>query len=319
MKTAKLVVIGAGPAGIAVGVEAARAGLDKVVILEKAAHPCDTIVNLYRRGKRVDAVYRQVALAPRGVLNFTEHSRESFLAWVDEVIAEYHLDIRYGREVFELERQDGRFLVRGGEVEIIAWVVVVAIGVFGKPVKPSYAIPAEVKTRVHFSLSEPPPSGRRLLVVGGGDSAAEAACFLSRDNKVTLSYRRREFFRINAPNLCTLNRCCTFDNLVTELGVDITGLAADGERIEVSYADGRKISYDEVFYFLGGSTPRAFLEKAGIAYSGNRPAVDAHGESNVPGLFLAGDLVAAKGAIMAAFNSGAAIIARLRETSPEIF
>jgi thioredoxin reductase len=40
-------------------------------------------------------------------------------------------------------------------------------------------------------------------VVGGGDSTAEAACFLSRDNKVTPSYRRREFFRINEPNLCT--------------------------------------------------------------------------------------------------------------------
>src|SRR5690554_4977554 len=66
MESAEIVVIGAGPAGIAVGVEGARAGIERIVILEKAVHPCDTIVSLYREGKRVDAVYRNVSVAPQG-------------------------------------------------------------------------------------------------------------------------------------------------------------------------------------------------------------------------------------------------------------
>jgi len=320
METAKLAIIGAGPAGIAIGVEAARAGVGKVVILEKTSHPCDTIATLYHPGKRVDAIYRKVALAPAGALGFSEHSRESFLAWMEEVIAEYHLDIRYNCEVIALEKHDGTFTLRcGGETEIEAEIAAVAIGIFGKPVKPSYPIPTAVRERVHFSLPASPPSGLRVLVVGGGDSAAEAACFLSRSNEVTLSYRRAEFFRINGPNLCTLDRCCTFAHLTTELGIDITGLAPDRERVRVTYTDGRQISYDAIFYFLGGSTPRAFLEKTGVAYTGNRPTVDIHGESNVPKLYLAGDLVAEKGTIMAAFNSAATVVAGIRRRYGELF
>jgi thioredoxin reductase (NADPH) len=315
MESAEIVVIGAGPAGIAVGVEAERAGIDRTVILEKADHPCDTIVSLYREGKRVDAVYRKVSLAPQGVLSFATKTRESFLAWMDEVITTCGLDIRYGHEVVEVRKEMGRFLVQCGNQAVIeAPFAVIAIGIFGKPVKPSYKIPADVRDRVFFSIPEQPPSGKKILVVGGGDSAAEAACFLSRSNRVTLSYRRSEFFRINEPNLCTLNQCCNFENLETRLGIDIAGISADGEQVRVAYGNGEEVSCDAVFYFLGGTTPRAFLQKAGVAYANGRPVVDAFGETSIPGLFLVGDLVAEKGTIMAAFNSAAAVVRRINRS-----
>lgn len=316
MESADIVVIGAGPAGIAVGVEAARAGIGRTVILEKTDHPCDTIVSLYREGKRVDAVYRKVAVVPGGALSFTTKTRESFLAWMDEVIGTNRLHIRYRHEVVEVRRQRGGFqVVCANQAVFAAPFAVIAIGIFGRPVKPSYRIPPEVRDRVFFSIPDPPSSGRNILVVGGGDSAAEAACHLSRDNRVTLSYRRSEFFRINEPNLCSLNQCCNFENLETKLGTDIVGIGPDGNRVRVTYGDGEEISYDAVCYFLGGMTPRAFLEKAGAAYADGRPVVDASGESTVPGLFLAGDLVAEKGTIMAAFNSAAAVVRQIRQAA----
>ncbi|MDW7774517.1 MAG: NAD(P)-binding domain-containing protein [Desulfobulbaceae bacterium] len=314
MESVKLAVIGAGPAGIALGVESARAGIPGVVILEKAGHICDTIASLYRQGKRVDAVYRKVAVEPRGSLSFTTMAKESFLDWMDELTAGHRLDIRHSHEVLEIRKKENGFLILcGNNAAIEADLVVIAIGIFGRPVKPSYKLAAEIKDRIHFSMPEQPPVGKELLVVGGGDSAAEAACYLSRQNHVTLSYRREEFFRINEQNLCTLNQCCNFENLATRLGADITGVAADEKRVSVCYGGKEEVVYDAIFYFLGGSTPRAFLEKAGIAYAGNKPAADQYGESNIPGLFLAGDLVAEKGTIMTAFNSAAAVIARIAE------
>jgi thioredoxin reductase (NADPH) len=312
MESIPIAVIGAGPAGLALGVEARRAGIAGTVIFEKAKHPCNTVVTLYRHGKRVDPVYRKIALTPMGSLSFETRSRESFLLWMDEVVADHHLDIRFSHEVLDLHKQNGRFVITcvNGTARQ-AEIVVIAIGVFDKPTKPSYRIPAEVKNRVFFSLPPEPPASQKVLVVGGGDSAAEAACHLSRRNRVTLSYRRSEFFRINEPNLCTVNECCTFENLETELGVDITGIRPDGEGIAVRYNDGREISYDAIFYFLGGSTPRSFLEKAGVFYTDDRPVADFHGESNIPRLFLAGDLTAEKGSIMWAFNSAAAIVQKI--------
>ncbi len=59
MEKTKIAVIGAGPAGIGVAVEVKEEGLAPAVIVEKTTHACDTIVKLYRAGKRVDAVYRK--------------------------------------------------------------------------------------------------------------------------------------------------------------------------------------------------------------------------------------------------------------------
>jgi len=295
-----------------VGVEAAAANIGVTVILEKADHACDTIVSLYREGKRVDAVYRKVAVAPQGSLSFDTMTRESFLAWMEEVITDYGLDVRYGHEVLEIIKEKNGFRITDSSGSVIeASVVAIAIGIFGKPVKPSYRIPREVRERIFFSIPDMPPAGQNILVVGGGDSAAEAACFLSRENRVTLSYRRKEFFRVNEPNLCTLNQCCNFANLQTKLGVDILGVGQAEKQVKVSFADDREELYDAVFYFLGGITPRAFLEKAGIRYRNNKPVVDKHGETNVPGLFLAGDLVAEKGTIMQAFNSAAIVVKKI--------
>lgn len=101
-------------------------------------------------------------------------------------------------------------------------------------------------------------------------------------------------------------------HLKSRPGTDIAAIAPDGEKIRVGFTDGKKVSYDAIFYFLGGSAPRSFLEKAGVCYSGNRPNVDQYGETDIPGLFPAGDLVADKGTIMAAFNSAAATVEKIR-------
>ena len=58
---------------------------------------------------------------------------------------------------------------------------------------------------------------------------------------------------------------------------------------------------------------RIFLRTLGVEFEGGRPKFDTAGETNVPGLFLIGDLAAGKtgGSIITAFNSAARAIKRI--------
>ncbi len=309
MEQAKIVVVGAGPAGLATAVEAQEAGISPVVILEKKGAACDTIVSLYHEGKRVDPVFKKMKIDPIGKLSFDTETREEFLERMKKVIEDYKLDIRYWNEAQKIIEKDGMFHVYTGDnLQIQAPIVVIAIGVFGKPIKPSYPIPKEIKDKVFFALPKTPITGKKVLVVGGGDTAAETACFLSEHNDTSLSYRRAEFFRLNEINACNVKDCACKGTIKLMMGTDIESLEPQGDKVLVHFKDGKDIAYDAIFYCLGGMTPKTFLEGIGVEFDGKKPKVDEYGETNIPRLFLVGDLAADKGTIMAAFNSGKTVI-----------
>ncbi len=309
MEQTKLVVIGAGPAGIATAVEAKEAKIAPVMVLEKTDHICDTIERLYPAGKRVDPVHLKIKLEPIGKLSFDTESKEAFLNRMKNIVRENGLDIRYKNGVKTIKQSKGNFYIStGGGLEIQASFVVIAIGIFGRPVKPRYPIPKEIKDKVYFSLPKTPLKEKKVLVVGGGNSAAETACLLSKYNDVTLSYRRPEFFRLNEVNLSNINECVHKGTINTMMATDIEGLEAQRDKVMVIFKNGKNIDYDAIFYCLGGMTPKVFLERLGIKVDKNRPVIDEYGESNIPRLFMAGDLAIQKGTIMAAFNSGKKVI-----------
>jgi len=60
---------------------------------------------------------------------------------------------------------------------------------------------------------------------------------------------------------------------------------------------------------LGGATTPGFLQQAGVELEGKNPRVDHRFHTQVPGVFLAGDLVAGgKGSIVKAFNTGRTVV-----------
>jgi len=320
MERVKVLVVGAGPAGIACGVEAKEEGIEPTVILEKTDYICDTIVRLYRPGKRVDAVYRGVDVAPIGKLSFETESKEDFLKRMERIASEYKLDIRFNSEVNWIGKKGEVFEVKvKGEPKFLADFVVVAIGIFGQPKKPDYPIPKEVKDKVFF---EPPslcPASGKVLVVGGGDTAAENAIFVCKNCEVYLSYRRPQFFRINPVNLSLLEEKANEGKIKLMLGTDIEGLSAEGDRVRVHFKDGSSDVFDFVYYCLGGSSPKGFLKYIGVEFDlEGRPKVDEHFETNIPGLFLAGDIAVPKGSIQVAFNTAHVIIKRIKEKMQQI-
>ena len=304
MEKTKVVVVGAGPAGIATAVEAIEAGLNEIVILEKTDHLCDTMVRLYHEGKRVDPFFMKVKVKPIGKLSIDTMSREQFLDFMKEVVEKYRLDIRFRHEVNKIKKKNDYFEIQAGKDAIFeAPIVVVAIGIFGRPVKPSYKIPKAISNKVFFGIPNKPMQNKKILVVGGGNTAAEAACFLCEKNEVFLSYRRPKFFRLNPINLCAIEDRWKQGKIKLMLNTDIQSLEPEDNMVCVHFKDGQKMCFDVIDYCLGGSSPQAFLSSIGVEMEGKKPKVSEDGETNIKGLFLVGDLVVKKGTIMGAFNS----------------
>jgi thioredoxin reductase (NADPH) len=304
MERAELLVVGSGPAGIATSVEAKVAEIRNVIILEKTDHICDTAVRFYPKGKRVDPFFTKIREEPLGTLSFDVESREEFLARMNKVVTDYALDIRFRHDVRRIMKKNDYFEVHAANNNLFeALVCIIAIGVFGSPVKPSYKIPKEVQDKVFFGMSLETPKTKKALVVGGGNTAVETACFLCGGNEVCLSYRRPQFFRPNPMNVCTLEGKCKEGLIELLLNTDIESLEPEGDQVKVNFKDGRRMSFDTIYYCLGGSTPQSFLRSVGVELKDKRAIASQDGETNIKGLFVVGDLVAEKGTIMGAFNS----------------
>ncbi|MDI6713946.1 MAG: NAD(P)-binding domain-containing protein [Thermodesulfovibrio sp.] len=317
MKNLSVGIIGAGPAGIAAAVECKANGISNVVIFEKASKYCSTIRRLYPAGKRVDKNYKGEIFQTEGICTFETEAKEDFLLRMKKYINEYNISIEYNIEINGLEKREDYYILKAGTYLVAqTQAVIIATGVFDKPKKPTYPIPEAIKGRVFFELPKEIPEGEKILIVGGGNTAAELACLLSGKCDVYLSYRRPQFFRINEENLRELEK--RKDMIKFFLGTEIKSLEPSENAVKVLFQDGHIEIFSKIFYCLGGSTPKVFLEKMGIEFNNSTPKLDEFGESNLKKVFLVGDIAVKRGSIMFAFNSAHKAVKRLIEKYPEI-
>jgi thioredoxin reductase (NADPH) len=316
-----LIVVGAGPAGIALACEARAAGVPagRILVLEKAPEHSWIIRKYYPASKPVLANYKGIEARCEGVLCIPDWTREETLTYLDRAIADSGALVRYRDEVFRIAREaDGRLSVESSGGVWRAPVVVIAIGILGRPNKPSYPIPRTIKSRVFFDVTSEEIRGGDVLVVGGGDTAMEYCQFLVQEgNRVTLSYRGETINRPNPINRDSVLALERQGKLRILLASNISALEAAGERLRVHFAEPAldPLDVDRVIYALGGSTPANFLKSVGIEFDGPRPRLTEAFATSVPGLFLAGDLTAGQrgGSIILAFNTAAVAMRRICE------
>lgn len=311
-----LLIVGAGPAGIAAGVEARLAGLERIQLLEKGPKASWSIQKLYAPGKRVDRAYLGQDAPREGAMDIQDCSKDACIALLDQAIKEHRLPVECDAEVWKVTKgEDGIFTaVDAKDRTWRARAVVLAIGVYGRPNKPGYPIPPALKAQVHFDLNQI-PGGTRVLVIGGGNTALEYADFLHREHDTTLAYRGTEFGKANDTNRGIVAKLAAEGSLRVWMGADVEGLAEspEGPKALVRFKAGAPEAedrFDHIVYAIGGSTPEAFLQTAGAQIHGKVPVVDSAYQSTVRGLYLAGDLIAGgKGSIIKAFNSAHRIVA----------
>lgn len=307
----ELIIIGAGPAGLSMAAEAVLAGIpaDKIVILEKSEAHSWSIRKFYPDQKLVTANYKGKAALCKGVMCLSDSSKADTISYLDQAIESYKMNVKYLNTVHKIDRRsDGTFLIETDKGSYEAKICVIAIGMMGKPNKPDYNIPSEVRDFITYDITTKPLRDSDVLVVGGGDSASEYAQYLAQEgNRVSFSYRKDEFSRMNEINQKSLIALFERKIVTPILKSNITELRPLQDRVEVVFAESEygARSYQTVVYALGGSTPKNFLSLLGIAFNGEEPVVQEGFETSIPGLFLIGDLSAGKkgGSIISAFNS----------------
>jgi thioredoxin reductase (NADPH) len=302
-----LAIIGAGPAGIAAAVESYLLGMRNIILLEKDRNHNATIRKYYKDKKRVDKDWKGQKVELDGNIYFMDGTKESTLDFFDEILAHHSVELKTHTEVQKIVKHDDEFevMIAGGSIR--AKYVVVTIGRMGKPNKPDYKIPPSIKKRVNFTLDDC-GTGEKVLIVGGGDSAIEYAVDLCGANEVSICYRRETFRRANPTNQSDIANAIGHGEVTPILGVNIIGLEEDEGRVKVLFSERESEIYDRVIYAIGGTTPSAFLNGSGIEERDGKPVHDEFYQTNIKGLYVAGDITQESGGSIAlGLNHGYAI------------
>jgi thioredoxin reductase (NADPH) len=277
-----LLIVGAGPAGLAAAVYGASEGLDTLVVESTA------LGGQAGSSRRIENYLG----FPAGISGTELTSRA--------VTQARKFDARTATpyRALSLEPGNGRHLVHLEEDrEIAARAVLLATGAQYRRLPVERL--AEFEGLSAFYAAGAPEAqlcaGSRVAVVGGGNSAGQAAVWLARGGAlVTLLHRRADL------------RETMSDYLVRELdryGVvvrDRSEIAAlhgeDGRLAAVTLKGGELLAYSFLFLFLGAQPCTGWLgdtvgrDGDGFILTGASAGADDLLETDVPGVFAAGDV-----------------------------
>jgi thioredoxin reductase/NAD-dependent dihydropyrimidine dehydrogenase PreA subunit len=254
-----LLVIGAGPAGIAASLEAHRLGL-KVRLVEKETSIGGS-VRRYPRGKIVMTTPADLPLYGRVHLRRT--SKAALIELWEDVFARATVDAEFGVNVESVVR-DGDVLVASTSVgAIAARRILLATGRRGKPRR--LEVPGEELGHVHHVLEQPEAhDGQACLVVGGGDVAVEAAIALAErpGTRVTLCHRGDRFERAKPENQERL-AAAEARGLRVLRGAQVERLDAASAEV-VTNGDRERVDATSVFVLIGTELPSNLLSSSGV-------------------------------------------------------
>jgi thioredoxin reductase (NADPH) len=296
----ELLIVGAGPAGLATAIAASQAGLDYELV-EKGA-----LVNSIFYFPRQMVFFTTAELLEIGGLPFVtpyeKPTRVEALRYYRRVAETYGLRITFDEKVLAVEPGAGRFAVRtqrAGEARTRqAGRVVLATGYYDHP--NLLGLPGEALPHVAHYYDDPHPFWRkRVVVVGAKNSAAIAALELYRAGaaSVTLVHRGSGISpsvkywikpdienRIKEGSVSALFGTCVREITPTHVGVE-------GPR------GAQELPADHVFLLTGYKPDVDLMRRAGVRVDPEtlKPEHDPQTfETNVPGLHLAGALVSGR-------------------------
>ncbi|WP_328831714.1 cyclic nucleotide-binding domain-containing protein [Thermaurantiacus tibetensis] len=289
-------IVGSGPAGLAAAARAARRGM-RHLLLEKTDHLADTIFR-YQKGKHVMATPPQLLL--RCDLAFEAGARETVLARWAEDAAAAGIAVRHHAEVTEISGTRGDFTLGLADgTRIRAAHVVLAIGTQGNPnLLKIPGVGAPGAPVVQYTLDDPAAFvDEHIVVVGSGDAGIENALGLAADpaqgNHVTLLNRSADFAKAKDANVKALMAARDAGRIAVLTETAPNRLEAGHMVVDTRDGEAR-LRCDRVIARLGSAPPRAFVEKAGVAFTSAAreafPLLSPQFETSVPGLHVIGAL-----------------------------
>src|SRR5215469_9320742 len=298
-ETFDVLVIGAGPTGMACAIEAQRAGFTAVLVDKGCL--CNSLFH-YPANM---VFFTTPELLEIGDIPFSspnqKPNRSEALEYYRKVSEHYRLDVRQYENVDRVTGSDGNFAVhttdRFGRAFIHrARKLVVATGYYDLP---NYLnIPGENLSKVRHYYDEPHPFfGLDVVVIGGKNSAAIAALDLWRHGaRVTLVHRGAEMHRhVKYWILPDITNRIKNGEITAHFNTSVINISEDEVTLMTPHGP-LTIPNDFVFALTGYHPDFDFIESLGVKLDPKNhraPICDpvTH-ESNVPGVYLAGVIIA---------------------------
>ena len=295
---ADIVIVGAGPCGLAAAVSAQNAGFNllvldaEVVVSTIAAYP--TYVRFFSTAEKL-------AIGGLPFVIATEKpSRRDALAYYRTAVLHFGIPVRQRERVITIQGTSGNFTVvsrtqAGEERRTKTGSVVIATGYFGSPNR--LGVPGEDLPHVSHVYREGHEAFLQdAVVVGGGNSAAEAALDLWRSGaRATLVHFGPTFDKKIKPWVLP-----DFSNRVKEGFIsakwDSRVTAIEPDEVVLKTARGEERLHADRIYVMTGFAPNVeLLREAGVSID-PVTGIPAHSsetlETSVPGIFIAGVVVA---------------------------
>jgi len=306
MSVRDVIIIGAGPSGLASAIAAKQHGLDYQV-LEQGA-----LVNSIFRFPPQMVFFTTPELLEIGGLPFVspyeKPTRTEALRYYRAVVDTYDLQITFDEKVMVISPEDTLFALetlsgRGVRRVRYARHVVLAIGYYDHPVM--LGVPGEDLPHVRHNYAEPHVHYRqRVVIVGGGNSAAESALEMFRAGAhVTLVHRApalkstiKYWVRPDIENRIKEGSIAAkFERCVKEIRPTSVVIVGSGGPDGSSGPGGEEeIPTDAVYLLTGYRADTELMCRAGVMLNERQGPI--HNpetfETNVPGLFVAGGATA---------------------------
>ena len=285
-----VVIIGAGPIGLACGIEAKKAGF-KYVIIEKGC----LVNSLYHYPLNMTFFSTSERLEIGGV-PFISHgpkpNRFEALEYYRRVCDSWNLNLKLYEKVEASHHQDGLHHVTTSKDQYFAKAVILALGFYDLPYL--LRVPGEDLPKVKHYYDEPHPYFRqKVIVVGAANSAVDVALETWRKGaEVTMVIREpairesvKYWVRPDIENRISEGSIrAYFNSSVTKI---------EEKQVEVQTPEGRKlIENDFVLAMTGYQPPFDFMESLGIRFHDDADHTPVYAaetmETNTPNLYLAG-------------------------------
>jgi len=299
-----VVIIGAGPAGLAASIECKRQELSHIVI---------------DKGSIVESLWK----FPTNMVYFTtpdlleigelplvssreKPTRLEALKYYRRVAERYQLPLHLYEKVDEVERQNGLFRLHttlqattpGESRAYRTRKLIVATGYYDNPNR--LGVPGEDLPKVsHYYHEAHPYYQMEVAVIGGANSAAETALDLYRSGvKVTLIHWHAQLSsHIKYWVRPDIDNRIERGDIPALFNTRVEEILPDKLRLRSSDGRGFEVANDFVLALIGYHPDYRFLESMGIEIEPEkgRPVHDPETfETNVPGLYVAGGMVSGR-------------------------
>lgn len=285
-----LLIVGAGPIGLACGIEAKKAGLNYVIVekgcLVNSLYNYPMNMTFFSTSERLEI----------GMVPFISHgpkpNRVESLEYYRRVCSSWDLNVNLYEKVLSIKTLDGTHTVITTKTTYKASFVILALGFYDLPYLLN--IPGEDLPKVKHYYDEPHPYFKqKVVVVGASNSAVDVALETYRKGaNVTMIVRDaaigesvKYWVRPDIENRIKESSIKAYFNSqitrITETTVELKTLQGD-----------IVLENDFVLAMTGYQPPFDFLRESGIEFHDDvfhTPVYnDETMETNVPGLYLAG-------------------------------